>query len=58
MGPIPDMGHVDALVALQNRVVKKFAKFIHCSSGLESKLVVIRGFQKGTTLWGRASGSF
>ena len=25
MGPIPDMGHLDVLVALQNRVAKKFA---------------------------------
>ena len=29
MGPIPDMGHLDVLVALQNRVAKKFAKFMH-----------------------------
>ena len=46
------------LVALQNRIVKKFAKFIQLSSELESKLEVIRGFQKGITLGGRTSGSF
>ena len=34
MGPIPDMGHLDALEALQNRVAKKFAKFIHLSWNL------------------------
>ena len=46
MGPIPDMGHLDVLVALQNRVAKKFA------SGCGTKLGIMRGFQKGITLGG------
>ena len=31
MGPKPDMGHLDVLKALQNRVAKKFAKSMHLS---------------------------
>ena len=54
MGPkhFPNMGHLDALVALQIRVAKKFA------SECGSKMGIMRGFPKGMTLGGRTPRSF
>ena len=45
------------MMGSQNRVAKKFAKFLHLSWDSSWGMGIMRGFQKGITLGGRPPGS-